>query len=152
VWATESGVRYLPRPMMPCDLPEDEAERPSLPATFGGGCHCGAVRYTVTVRTWRVSVCNCSMCAKKRYLHVIVPAQDLVLERGQDAIRTYEFNTRTAKHHFCGTCGIHSFYVPRSHPDGFSVNAFCLDGVQLDWFEVEKFDGQNWERHVGEIT
>lgn len=140
--------------MMPCDLPpsgpEDDEERPSLPATFRGGCHCGAVRYSVTVRTWRASQCNCSMCNKKRYLHVIVPAADFVLERGKDALLTYEFNTRAAKHHFCGTCGIHSFYVPRSHPDGFSVNAYCLDDVSLDWFDLVKFDGQNWERHVAE--
>lgn len=137
--------------MTPRERIEADDKRPDLPATFRGGCHCGAVRFSVTVRTWRVSLCNCSMCAKKRYLHVIVPAEDFVLERGQNALLTYTFNTRTAKHHFCGTCGIHSFYAPRSHPDGFSVNAFCLDDAPEAWFDIEKFDGQDWERHVDEI-
>jgi hypothetical protein len=140
--------------MMPCDLPHLDSgddERPPLPATFHGGCHCGAVRLKVTVRTWRASRCNCSMCEKKQYVHVIVPADDFLLEQGRDAITTYTFNTHTAKHKFCSRCGIHSFYVPRSHPEGFSVNAYCLDDAKLEWFDVEGFDGQNWERHVAEI-
>jgi hypothetical protein len=92
------------------------------------------------------------MCTKKGFLHVIVPASDFVLERGQDALTTYLFNTGTAKHHFCARCGVHSFYVPRSHPDGFSVNARCLTGAPLSWFDVEPFDGQNWEQHVATLT
>lgn len=134
--------------MFPCDLPDREPVRPELPATFTGGCHCGAVRFRVTVRTFRVSDCNCSLCSKKGYLHVIVPKEDFTLLQGADAITTYEFNTKVAKHHFCKFCGIHSFYVPRSHPDGFSVNARCLDDVNLAWFDVEPFDGQNWEAQV----
>ncbi|HEX7668778.1 MAG TPA: GFA family protein [Polyangiaceae bacterium] len=134
--------------MFPCDLPDREPDRPNLPATFTGGCHCGAVKFRVTVRTFRVSDCNCSLCSKKGYLHVIVPREDLELLQGTDAITTYQFNTKVAKHHFCRFCGIHSFYVPRSHPDGFSVNARCLDDVNLAWFDVEQFDGQNWEAHV----
>lgn len=137
--------------MFPCDLPDREPERPELPATFTGGCHCGAVRFRVTVRTFRVSDCNCSLCSKEGYLHVIVPKEDLELLQGADAITTYQFNTKVAKHHFCKFCGIHSFYVPRSHPDGFSVNARCLSDVKLEWFDVELFDGQHWEAHVAKI-
>jgi hypothetical protein len=118
---------------------------------FTGGCHCGAVRFRVTVRGWRVSECNCSLCAKKGYLHVIVPKEDFEPVSGADVITTYEFNTRVAKHHFCKRCGVHSFYVPRSHPEGFSVNARCLDGAELAWFDVEAFDGQHWEDHVAKI-
>lgn len=137
--------------MIPCDLPPPANERPSLPATFTGGCHCGAVQYRVTVRNWRLSECNCSLCTKKGYLHVIVPKEDFELLKGEDALSTYEFNTRTAKHHFCKTCGIHSFYVPRSHPDGFSVNGRCLDDVPLEWFDRVIFDGRNWEASVQAI-
>ncbi|HVU01531.1 MAG TPA: GFA family protein [Polyangiaceae bacterium] len=122
--------------------------RPALPHTFTGGCHCGAVRFRVTVRTWRASDCNCSLCTMKHYLHVIVPKDDFTLEKGADRISTYKFNTGVAKHHFCRTCGVHSFYVPRSHPDGFSVNARCLDETPLDWFDVEPWDGRNWEAHA----
>jgi hypothetical protein len=91
------------------------------------------------------------MCTKKGYLHLLVPASDFELLSGRANLSTYEFNTRAAKHHFCRTCGIHSFYVPRSHPDGFSVNARCLDGVNLAWFERAAFDGKNWEAHVAEL-
>lgn len=136
--------------MFPCDLPE-AGSRPDLPVTFTGGCHCGAVRLRVTVRRWRVSECNCSICTKKGYLHVVVPGEDLELLQGADSLSTYEFNTGTAKHHFCRVCGIHSFYVPRSRPDGFSVNARCLDDAPLAWFDLERFDGQNWEATVHTI-
>lgn len=85
----------------------------------------------------------------------IVAAQDFVLKTGEDMLRRYTFNTGTAQHLFCGTCGIHAFYVPRSHPDSFSVNVRCLhlvNGVApATWFEVKAFDGQNWERNVAEF-
>jgi hypothetical protein len=137
---------------MPCDLPsEQEHERPPLPLTFTGGCHCGAVRFRATVRRRRVSECNCSMCTKKGFLHVIVPKEDFELVSGGDHLLTYRFNTGVAAHHFCRTCGIHSFYVPRSHPDGFSVNARCLDDAPADWYDLEPFDGQNWEATVHAI-
>lgn len=138
--------------MFPCDLPNTfEASRPGLPLTLTGGCHCGAVRYRITVRRWRVSECNCSICAKKGYLHVVVPKEDFELLSGADRISTYQFNTRIAWHYFCTTCGIHSFYVPRSHPDGFSVNARCLEAAKLSWFELEHFDGQHWENAIHEL-
>ena len=92
--------------------------------------------------------CNCSMCAKKGYLHLIVGRPDFQLLSDHDALTTYTFNTRRAQHHFCQLCGVHSFYVPRSHPDGYSVNARCLDDVNLDWFERIAFDGQHWEEQV----
>ena len=135
---------------MPCDLPEDRA-RPSLPLRVTGGCHCGAVRYRATLRSLDVSDCNCSMCAKKGYLHVIVPKEDFELLSGDGAYATYRFNTGVAAHHFCNTCGIHSFYVPRSHPDGLSLNARCLDHVNLSWFALKPFDGWNWEANIHEL-
>jgi hypothetical protein len=119
--------------------------------TVTGGCHCGAVRFRATLRSYRMSECNCSLCAKKAYLHLIVPKEDFELLTGADALASYSFNTRVAKHLFCKTCGVHSFYVPRSHPDGFSVNARCLDDVPLDWFDAEPFDGKNWEANVHTI-
>jgi hypothetical protein len=95
--------------------------------TFTGGCHCGAVRYRVLVEKLEVIDCNCSICQKKGFIHLIVPADRFTLLQGQDELITYTFNTGTAKHHFCRNCGIHSFYCPRSHPDGYDVNVRCLD-------------------------
>lgn len=113
--------------------------------TYEGGCHCGRVRFCVTADLDRVSECNCSMCTKKGFLHLIVPPQRFELLSGQDDLATYTFNTGVAQHHFCRHCGIHSFYIPRSDPDKIDVNVRCLDGVDLASITVSKFDGQNWE-------
>lgn len=116
--------------------------------TYTGGCHCGRVRFEVDTDLSRVVDCNCSICARKGFLHVIVPATAFRLLSGEDALTTYRFNTGTAQHHFCSHCGIASFYVPRSHPDGFDVNARCLDGVDVSTLHVQPFDGQEWEATV----
>ena len=115
--------------------------------THSGGCHCGAVRFEVIApRTLSVSECNCSICSRTGYLHLIVPADRFRLLRGADVLKTYTFNTGTAKHLFCPVCGIKSFYVPRSHPDGYSVNARCIDLGTFDEIVITAIDGRNWER------
>jgi len=116
--------------------------------TYEGGCHCGKVRFRVTADLDRVSECNCSMCARKGYLHLIVTLEQFELLSGEDDLATYEFNTRVAKHHFCLHCGIHSFYVPRSDPDKIDVNVRCLDGVDVDTLHVTRFDGRHWEESM----
>jgi hypothetical protein len=114
--------------------------------THSGGCHCGRVRFEVDAPArLQVSDCNCSICTKSGYRHLIVPANRFRLLAGQDALTTYTFNTNTARHLFCSTCGIKAFYVPRSHPDGFSVNANCIDSDTIDSISVRQTDGRNWE-------
>ena len=120
-------------------------------STYEGGCHCGAVRFQVIVDRWEVLDCNCSICLKKGFLHLIVPTEQFTLLKGQDVLTTYTFNTHTAKHTFCGICGIHSFYRPRSHPDCVDVNIRCLDGNVISQFEVKSFDGANWEQNAQKI-
>jgi hypothetical protein len=111
-----------------------------------GGCHCGQVRFEVTAPVpLRVSDCNCSICAKSGYLHLIVPKSRFKLLSGAEALTNYQFNTRTAQHLFCSVCGIKSFYVPRSHPHGYSVNARCLDNVAAENLTIVPFDGRDWE-------
>ena len=114
--------------------------------THTGGCHCGEVAFEVDAPAeLRVQECNCSICRMTGYLHLIVPAGRFRLVRGADALESYVFNTGTARHLFCRRCGIKSFYVPRSNPDGFSVNARCLDPATIGRLDIEPFDGQNWE-------
>ena len=104
--------------------------------THSGGCHCGRVRFEVDAPAeLSIDDCNCSMCARTGYLHLIVTADRFRITKGADALTTYTFNTGTAKHLFCATCGIKPFYVPRSHPDGFSVNARCIDSPTRDGHE-----------------
>ncbi len=110
-----------------------------------GGCHCGAVRFAADAAADAVLLdCNCSICAMTGYLHLIVPGRDFRLLRGADALVEYRFGTGAARHLFCRTCGVRSFYHPRSHPDGISINARCLDGGVPD-LPVRPFDGRNWE-------
>jgi hypothetical protein len=113
--------------------------------TYEGGCHCGAVRFRVVVDEHEALDCNCSVCTKKGSIHLIVPESRFTLLRGADALAVYRFNTGVAKHMFCHTCGVHPFYRPRSHPDGWDVNVRCLDGDVLDRFHVAPFDGARWE-------
>ena len=117
--------------------------------THTGGCHCGRVRFEVDAPAEiEVHACNCSMCGKLAYLHLVVPKSRFRLLRGQEHLTTYTFNTGVARHLFCSVCGIKSFYVPRSHPDGYSINARTLDpGTVLEQVEIP-FDGANWEAHV----
>lgn len=117
--------------------------------THRGGCHCGAVRFEVDApRALRVQDCNCSICAMTGYLHLLVPAAQFRLATDAAALSEYRFNTGTARHLFCTRCGVKSFYVPRSHPDGYSVNARCLDHSTIESLTVEPFDGQRWEANV----
>ena len=122
-----------------------------LPTDVEGGCHCGAVRYRITLRSLEAVECNCSVCTMKGFVHHFVARPDFTLLRGAEALTTYRFNTGVAQHHFCATCGIHSFYVARSHPDDFDVNVRCLDAPWPDRFRAEPFDGRNWEENIGSI-
>ena len=114
--------------------------------THRGGCHCGRVRFeALAPARVEASDCNCSICSKSGYLHLIVEAEHFRLLSGSDVLTTYTFHTGTAKHLFCSVCGVKSFYVPRSHPEGFSINVRCLDPGTIEKLTVTSFDGQDWD-------
>jgi hypothetical protein len=113
--------------------------------TYEGGCHCGRVRFRVTGDLRKATDCNCSMCTKKGFLHLIVAPEHFELLRGADSLSTYTFNTHTARHTFCRHCGIHAYYVPRSDPDKIDVNVRCLDGIDLATIAPVAFDGRDWD-------
>ena len=113
--------------------------------SWEGGCHCRRVRFEVTADITQVTDCNCSICSKKGFLHLIVEPAQFRLLQGQEVLVTYRFNTGTAEHKFCRYCGIHPFYTPRSHPDKVDVNVRCIEGVDLAALTIKRFDGQNWE-------
>ena len=119
---------------------------------YQGGCHCGAVRFEIDApRAVEVEDCNCSMCAKSGFLHLILPLERFKLLSGQTQLATYTFNTGVAKHTFCRVCGIKPFYTPRSNPDGIDVNLRCLD-VQPESVKIVKFDGQHWEQNAESVA
>jgi len=117
--------------------------------TYDGSCHCGRVRFRVTADLDSVVDCNCSMCTKKGFVHIIVPLAQFELRSGAGDLTEYRFNTAVAKHSFCRHCGIHPFYVPRSDPDKIDVNVRCLEGVDVAKLAVDRFDGRNWEEAIG---
>jgi hypothetical protein len=115
--------------------------------THAGGCHCGRVRFEVTAPArLQVLECNCSICSKAGYLHLVVPADRFKLLAGAETLTTYTFNTHTAKHSFCSVCGIKSFYVPRADPWSRSVNVRCLDPGTVEEMSIGQFNGRHWGR------
>jgi hypothetical protein len=124
----------------------------STPIRHTGGCHCERVRFEVYAPAQlEVLECNCSICSMSAYLHLIVGASSFTLLSGEEQLTTYRFNTGIARHRFCRVCGIKSFYVPRSHPDGVSVNARCLDPGTVSALRVRAFDGAHWEQSAASL-
>jgi len=120
--------------------------------THRGGCHCGRVQFEVDAPgELEVKLCNCSICSMTAYLHLIVPTSRFRLVQGEEVLATYTFNTGVAQHRFCRVCGIKSFYIPRSNPDGVSVNVRCLDPETVALVRITDFDGRNWEEHADEL-
>ena len=116
--------------------------------TCSGGCHCGRVKYEIEIpANITVQKCSCSICRKSGYRHLIVAADRFKLLCGEDDLVNYSFHTGVARHLFCGHCGIKSFYVPRSHPESFSINLNCIDLPEDVELTVEKFDGRNWSKN-----
>ena len=119
----------------------------------GGGCHCGAVRFEAALADEvEAQTCTCSICTMTGFVHVIVPTSRFRLIQGTDSLTTYTFNTGIARHLFCSACGVKSFYRPRSNPDGWSLNARCLDAADRPAFKVSEFDGANWEAHADDLA
>ncbi|MCG8315407.1 MAG: GFA family protein [Pseudomonadales bacterium] len=119
---------------------------------YQGSCHCGAVQFEVEApTTLEVEDCNCSICSKSGFLHLIVPLSKFKLLKGEEALTTYTFNSGVAKHTFCKRCGVKPFYTPRSNPDGIDINVRCLD-QKPESIQIVPFDGQNWEQHAHKIA
>lgn len=119
---------------------------------YSGSCHCGAVRFEVEAPDRVVAQdCNCSLCAKAGFIHLIVPRSRFRLVAGTEQITTYTFNTGVARHTLCKICGVKAFYTPRSNPDGIDVNVRCLD-IDLATVVIEPFDGRNWEANAANLA
>ncbi|WP_315856877.1 GFA family protein [Microbulbifer agarilyticus] len=119
---------------------------------YKGSCHCTAITFEVEApENLEVDHCNCSICSKSGFLHLIVPLDKFRLLSGGDSISTYTFGTGVAKHTFCKVCGIKPFYTPRSNPDGIDINVNCLDTLPVS-INVTEFDGQDWEQHAHKLA
>jgi hypothetical protein len=120
--------------------------------THRGGCHCGVVAFEVDAPARLTAMdCNCSICRMTGFLHLIVPQSRFRLLRGEAGLTSYQFNTGTARHLFCSRCGVKSFYVPRSNPDGYSVNVRCLDPLTVEHVDIQPFDDKDREASEAKI-
>ena len=114
-----------------------------------GGCHCGGVSWEADLPdAITAEACNCSVCTMTGFVHVIVPRARFSVTRGQALLSVYRWNTGVARHLFCAVCGVKSFYVPRSNPDGVSLNLNCMDQDQFAEVTIRPFDGRNWEANA----
>ncbi|HEX4405288.1 MAG TPA: GFA family protein [Polyangia bacterium] len=116
--------------------------------TYAGSCHCGRVRFRVTAALDRLVDCNCSVCTRKGFIHLVVAHEHFELLAGREDLTLYQFNTKVARHQFCRACGIHPFYVPRSDPDKIDVNVRCLEDVDWSALTIASFDGRHWEEAI----
>ncbi|HWV14810.1 MAG TPA: GFA family protein [Cellvibrio sp.] len=119
---------------------------------YQGSCHCGAVSFEVEAGDEvEVENCNCSICQMTGFLHLIVAKRHFRLLSGEEQLTTYTFNSGVAQHKFCRICGVKSFYIPRSNPDGVDVNIRCLKTAP-EKVTIVDFDGQNWELHAHKVA
>ena len=113
--------------------------------THTGSCHCGRVTFEVTADITNVVECTCSICRKKGALHFRAELEQVHITAGKDVLSIYQFNTKTAQHYFCRTCGIQTFSHSRLAPDKWTVNVRCLDGLDIASLKISSFDGEHWE-------
>lgn len=125
---------------------------PSSGTRHRGSCHCGRVQFEVDLVDGLATArrCNCSMCRRRGAIAVSAALDGFRITAGEDGLSTYQFNTRTAKHHFCSTCGIYTHHQRRSNPEQYGVNVACLEGISpFDFEEVLVLDGENHPRDTG---
>ena len=120
---------------------------------MNGACHCQRVRFVVTLSDGLNTArrCTCSFCRMRGAVAVSAELGGIAITEGEDALLTYQFNSRTAKHYFCSNCGIYTHHQRRSNPDQYGVNAACLEGISpFDFDDVPVLDGENHPSDTGE--
>lgn len=120
-----------------------------------GGCHCGAVRFEVTLSEGLASVrrCTCSDCRMRGAVVTMAELGGIRILQGENALTSYRFHTRSAEHFFCSRCGIYTHHQRRSKQNLYAVNVACLDQVSpFDFPEVPVMDGVNHTNDTGKPT
>ncbi|WP_421844693.1 GFA family protein [Marinobacter algicola] len=111
-----------------------------------GTCHCGSVQFEVDLPNGfeDLSRCNCSICARRGAVVTSVPLDAFRILQGAENLTLYQFNTKTAEHYFCSTCGIYTHHRRRSNPNQFGVNVACIEGVNpFELGDIPTTDGIN---------
>lgn len=117
-----------------------------------GKCHCGFVRFEIEADIDHVRVCDCSICHQRGALNFWVPEDALMLRTPLEALRLYQWGSRTARDYFCPHCGILPFRRPSAPTlkelaegvepfDGWAVNTRCLQGFDPETVPVVREHG-----------
>ena len=112
---------------------------------YEGGCHCGAVRFGVDIELSNTLTCNCSYCTQRGSILAFTSAENFTLEKGEDSLTEYRFNSEKIQHLFCSVCGMESF-ARGAMPDGTkmaAINVRCLNEVDLDELDIKQVDGRS---------
>jgi len=113
--------------------------------TYQGSCHCGAVKYRVSMKLDGAVTCNCSICHRSGTALAFAPGSSFELLSGEDHLSDYQFGKRKIHHLFCKVCGVRSF-ARGSMPDGtptVAINVRCLEGVDLASVPSVAYDGRS---------
>ena len=105
-----------------------------------GQCHCGAVRFEVTLSDGFNSIrrCTCSYCRMRGAVVAMAEMGGVKILQGEDTLTSYRFHT----HH-----------QRRSDQNLYAVNVACLDGVSpFDFADVPVMDGINHTNDTGKPT
>ncbi len=122
-----------------------------------GGCHCGALRYRITVPPVDSGYCHCRICQHTTSAPATpwasVPAAGFVMTQGKPVV--YK-SSSWGERHFCGACGTQLFYCESEAPKTVSINIVSLDDPEairperhiftasrIGWFEV----ADQWPRY-----
>ena len=111
---------------------------------YKGSCRCGSIRFTFnSPEILKVLRCNCSLCRRRgaTMTEFTVHPHNIIIEAEGDCLKTYQFGTRIAKHHFCSRCGIYPFHQPASKPDHYRINVGCVDGLDSFSLPFKVFNG-----------
>jgi len=112
--------------------------------TYQGSCHCGAVRFHLTMAPPETGyACNCSICGRAGWLLAFVPGAAFTLEHGAEALTDYQFGKKALHHTFCKVCGVRPFSrgADKEGKPTVAVNLRCLSGLDVAGLKVHTFDG-----------
>ena len=111
--------------------------------SFRVSCHCGNIELDVTAALDEVSACNCSICVRSGFLHWYVAPDQVSLVTHKRSLSTYAWRSVTGGQHFCPVCGIAVIRTSTQYPPPISINARCIENVDLSSLNIRQFDGKH---------
>ena len=95
-----------------------------------GSCHCGKVQFEIHAEIRDFRRCDCSICKRKGAVMCTASEDEFKLVAGENHLGMYQWNTNTARHYFCTSCGIYTHHWRRSRPE-FGYNIGCIEGFDV---------------------